>query len=334
MPITFDGVDANTVWVMAADALVNGVGSEQMTRLGACKELMHATFQIADPRQRWISARTPAISPAFAIAEVFWILNGDNDSGFMNFWNPALPKYSGNGDTYHGAYGHRIKKQFGIDQLEASFKALSSNPYTRQVVIQIWDPRTDFPDDNGQPVAADIPCNICSILKIRNHKLEWLQVMRSNDIYLGMPYNIIQFTTIQEILSGWLNIELGAYCQISDSLHAYHHDLANFGLEPDTVSINNTDNLALSKRESGEVIAFMCRLLRFLASGKPVAADIDNLISVDSSALPTGYRNLFLICCAYAARKFGCTGEMNKAIDLCNNQGLVSIWNHWLVKKG
>lgn len=331
---TFEGSDANSVWRKAADTLINGNSTSQMTRLGESRELIHASFQISDPRQRWITARTPAISPAFAIAEVFWILNGDNNAEFMNFWNPSLPKFAGNGNTYHGAYGHRIKKQFGIDQLEAAFQALSNNPETRQVVIQIWDPRTDLPRSKGEPAAADIPCNICSMPKIRNNKLEWLQVMRSNDVFLGMPYNIIQFTTLQEILAGWLNLELGAYYQISDSLHAYTHDLEQYSLDHDRESIQNTDNLALSKHDSDEVIRSVYSHLHSLASNKLTEAGISKLISGDSSCMPTGYKNLFLICCAYAAKKRGWKHEMVGAIELCGNHTFVNIWNLWLVKNG
>ena len=35
--------------------------------------------------------------------------------------------------------------------------------------------------------------------KVRQGKLEWSQIMRSNDVLLGMPYNFIQFTGLQEI---------------------------------------------------------------------------------------------------------------------------------------
>lgn len=329
---TFEGSDANSVWKKAADTLINGVGASQMTRLGESKELIHASFQIYDPRQRWITARVPAISPAFAIAEVFWILNGDNNAEFMNFWNPSLSKFAGNGNTYHGAYGYRIKKQFGLDQLEAAYQALTNNPETRQVVIQIWDPRTDFPNSKGKPAAADIPCNICSMPKIRNNKLEWLQVMRSNDVFLGMPYNIIQFTTLQEVLAGWLNLELGAYYQISDSLHAYSHDLSQYSLDHDREPIKNTDNLALSKRDSDDVISTIYSRLHLLTSSKLTAAELSHLVSVDSYSMPTGYKNLFLICCAYAAKKKGWKHEMGEAIELCGNQTLVHIWNLWLAK--
>ena len=329
---SFGGPDANSVWRKAADTLINGDSSNQMTRLGESKELIHASFQISDPRQRWISARSPAISPAFAIAEVFWILNGDNNAEFMNFWNPSLPKYAGGGNTYHGAYGYRIKEQFGLDQLEAAYQALSNNPETRQVVIQIWDPRTDFPNSKGEPASADIPCNICSMPKIRNNKLEWLQVMRSNDVFLGMPYNIIQFTTLQEILAGWLNLEVGAYYQISDSLHAYVHDIDKYSLDHECESVENTDNLALKKHDSDEVISLVYSQLHLLASNKLTAAELRAFISADSSSMPAGYKNLLLISCAYAARKRGWEYEMNEAIELCRNQTIVNIWNLWVAK--
>ena len=54
------------------------------------------------------------------------------------------------------------------------------------MVIQIYDVETDFPVDNGQPRSNDIPCNICSLLKVREGKLEWSQIMRSNDMYTAM----------------------------------------------------------------------------------------------------------------------------------------------------
>ncbi len=330
---TFGGSDANSVWIMAADALINGDSARQMTRLGESKELLHASFQITDPKQRWITARKPVISPAFAIAEVFWILNGDNDASFMNFWNPSLPKFAGNGDTYHGAYGYRIRKQFGMDQLEVAYQALSSNTNTRQVVIQIWDSRIDLPNYKGEPANTDIPCNICSMPKIRNNKLEWLQVMRSNDLFLGSPYNIIQFTTIQEILAGWLNLELGAYYQISDSLHAYSHDIEHFSLNRDFKSVKNTDTLMLNRSDSVDVINTIYRSLQSLTDSKLTKEKFNNLISDNDSDLPSSYKNLFLINCAYAAKKRNWESKMYESIELCNNKTLVDVWNLWLKNK-
>ena len=49
--------------------------------------------------------------------------------------------------------------------------------------------------------------------------------MRSNDIFRGLPYNFVQFTSMQEILAGWLKINVGSYNHVSDSLHIYERDL-------------------------------------------------------------------------------------------------------------
>ncbi len=244
----FEGATANEVWHMAAAELLHGNSTRRQDgRGGSTQELLHAAFTIQDPRQRWVVARQPALNPAFAIAEVIWILSGRRDSAFLNYWNSQLPKFAGSGKIYHGAYGFRLRHQFRIDQLERAYQALLHNPDGRQVVLQIWDPRADFPDSRGRPVNPDIPCSISSLLKIRDGKLEWMQVIRSNDLFRGVPYNFIQFTSIQEVLAGWLGIELGSYNQLSDSLHLYDGDadLLHIGVSGGVEK--NSDSLGLPK---------------------------------------------------------------------------------------
>ena len=87
-------------------------------------------WRSAIPRQRWIVSRRPVINPAFGIAEVVWLLAGSNDAEVLNFWFPRLPEFAGHGPTYDGAYGYRLRKQFGIDQVRRVCDALSSNPST------------------------------------------------------------------------------------------------------------------------------------------------------------------------------------------------------------
>src|SRR5437879_1150771 len=108
---------------------------------------------------------------AFALEEVVWIMAGRNDSSFLNYYNTELPKYCGNGPIYHGAYGHRLRKRFGIDQVVRAYEALRRNPDSRQVVIQIWDSIVDLPAADGKPSSEDIPCNIVAMLKVRDKQL-------------------------------------------------------------------------------------------------------------------------------------------------------------------
>ena len=65
----------------------------QPSRSGSTVEVLHAAFELDDPRQRWTVSRHPAISPAFAIAELIWILAGKNDAPVVNYWNQQLPTH-------------------------------------------------------------------------------------------------------------------------------------------------------------------------------------------------------------------------------------------------
>jgi len=65
-------------------------------------------------------------------------------------------------------------------------------------------------------------CNIAATFKLRQGKL-WMSVFnRSNDVILGLTStNIVQFSTIQEVLASWLGVGVGPYTHYSDSLHLY-----------------------------------------------------------------------------------------------------------------
>src|SRR5436305_1826028 len=101
----FEADSADAVWLEALEALNKPGVSREESRCGPTKELLGCSFTIRDPRQRWVRSRNPAINPAFALAEVVWIIGGRRDAAFLNHWNPGLPKFAGGGPVYHGAYG-------------------------------------------------------------------------------------------------------------------------------------------------------------------------------------------------------------------------------------
>lgn len=325
----FTGKTADDVWRQAMSTLQSDeMCSFEQSRLGAMREILHANLYIENPRERWVVSRLPAINPAFAIAEVFWILAGSNDANFINFWNPSLPKFSGSGDTYHGAYGFRIINQFGVNQLERAYHALKNNPDSRQVVIQIWDAKSDLPNESGAPASQDIPCNLFSMLKVRNGKLEWTQVMRSNDLYRGTPYNFVQFTTLQEILAGWLGLDVGGYYQISDSLHIYESDCQELGSKAYSNVCLNSDNLAIDKEAFENAFKILWQKMVALTQPNLTDDEFDQVIKTDN--VPTGYRNLLLTVAADCARRNGNLRGMNMAVEACGNSLLISLTKSWI----
>jgi thymidylate synthase len=331
MTHVYEADTADLVWRAAAAEFGEADAADlQSGRGGPTLEQLHAAFTIRDPRQRWVVSRRPAINPAFAIAEVVWILNGRDDAAFLNHWFPGLPRYAGGEPRYHAAYGHRLRKAFGFDQLERSYNALRNNPDSRQIVLQIWNPQTDFPDDAGRPVAADIPCNICAFPKIRNNKLEWLQVMRSNDLQRGLPYNFIQFTSLQEVLAGWLGVGLGSYNHVSDSLHVYEHETSDVKAFTPVEEMRNPDSLALRRAESEAALSEMSRMMDEMTSPALSLNCLRALIS--SHALPHAYQNMLLVVASDSARRRGWGETAEELMAECSNPMLRQVWDGWAAR--
>lgn len=330
----FEGRTANEAWSEAAAAfLTEGGGREQESRAGSTREILRAAFTIRNPLERWVIARRPAINPAFAIAETVWILAGRDDSALLNHWNPELPKYTGPGERYHGAYGHRLRRRFGLDQLEHAYLALSKNPDSRQVVLQIWGSEIDLPDEEGEPASPDIPCNVLSMLKVRGGRLEWTQVMRSNDLFKGAPYNFVQFTVLQEVMAGWLGLQVGSYDHLSDSLHVYEDDCGSLeGFDKQAEVVPNTDSLRLPKEESDAAFATVERRLDAMTDDHLTEGRMRELARGDG--LPEAFENLFRVAAADSARRRGWIGLAEALAGGCTNGALLQAWEGWLSRTG
>jgi len=324
----FEGNTADQLWRNAAEALLRGDDCRnEESRLGPMREYIHCNLHLSDPLQRWMLSRQPAINPAFAIAELVWILQGRNDAAFPNFWNPALPRFSGYSKIYHGAYGFRLRGNLGLDQIDRAYRVLAVNPKSRQVVLQIWDGKKDLPHLNGDACSADIPCNVVAMPKIRDGKLEWLQVMRSNDLFLGTPHNFIQFTSLQEIMAGWLGVGVGSFVLISDSLHIYEHDIEKIKIAQVAPSARNTDSLALPKDKFDQVLSIIGNAMDELRAEELLPARFMQLIG--SIGLPTSWRNLLCIVAADTARRRHWSVEMEAASSQCTNPALNAAWDAW-----
>lgn len=68
MITSFSGKSADIVWRKAAEYFVDDKDTiTQPSRAGTTQELLHASFAIENPRQRWVVSRAPSINPAFAL---------------------------------------------------------------------------------------------------------------------------------------------------------------------------------------------------------------------------------------------------------------------------
>ncbi|MGH3800145.1 MAG: thymidylate synthase [Pseudonocardiaceae bacterium] len=226
--ITLTGGSANELYVAACHA-VSRDGVSVSPRGMVTTEVLGAHLCLTDPRRRLVDLPPDrVINPAFAVAETLWILSGSDDPWIFQY-NRALARYTDDG-RLQGAYGPRMRRWRGrVDQLDQVRRILTRDPDSRQAVIQLFDPEQDT---RGH---RDVPCTLNYRFFLRGDQLHMHTTMRSQDLWLGFPYDVFAATILQELLAGWLGVELGTYHHFVDSLHLYdkHTDsAANLPAEP------------------------------------------------------------------------------------------------------
>jgi thymidylate synthase len=331
---TIEAITADAAWLAIADIFRRKDGTEiRSSRLGQVHEILHTAITIQQPTDRWVLSREPAINPAFALAEVIWILTGRNDASFLNYFNRALPSFAGRGPSYHGAYGFRLRRHFedaqnrGLDQLERAYLTLSHQPDSRQAILQIWDCRVDLPDPLGAPSAEDIPCNVLAMLKVREGTLHWTQVVRSNDLFRGFPYNLVQFTMLYEVIAGWLGLNMAPYHLLIDSLHLYEDTWAAIERSVPLQLLPSNDNLGLARNESDAAFDQLASL------GERIADDRSTIPAIREwarkSMLPPGHRNILVVLAAEGVRRRGNLDAAYEMLDECNNHLYRQLCLRW-----
>lgn len=91
---------------------------------------------------------------------------------------------------------------------------------TRQAVITLWDPNLDNVKGKN-----DYPCTVALGFTRHDENLSAHVTMRSNDVWLGLPYDMFQFTQLQLTLCNILGLRPGTYTHTAWSMHLYDRDL-------------------------------------------------------------------------------------------------------------
>lgn len=329
----FKAESGDLAWRQAADTLVHRRGTHTIdSRAGATVELLHAAIAIADSRARWVASRLPAMNIAFAVAEVVQILTGGDDVAFLAHWFPNYPSFVGSKDRAHGAYGARLRVRCGFDQLARAADALTASGESRQVVLSIWDPREDFPSANGTPRSGDIPCNVLSCLRLVEGRLHWLQTSRSNDLFRGLPNNLVQFTFLQEVIAGWIGAEVGGYSHTISSLHAYASSLDEFSIDPDVPSIVRSGDIRLPRSDAVTAWDGLYRMAQEIVA-RPATNSATLTTSTDATGLGP-LQSMYWILVAEDARRRGWHTESQEAAARCNDGALSAMWLRWVRRLG
>lgn len=205
------------------DALKDGIklihshGVAIPSRNGATLEVPEPVSTVYHrPYEKVLLSKVRDANPFFHLMEAMWILAGRSDVKFLSEFNKRIVNYSDDGVVFNAPYGYRMRSHFHMDQVEEVVSMLKSDPGSRQAVCQIWDP-DDLPLN-----VKDKACNLGTVFRIRNSKLDITVFNRSNDMVWGTyGANAVQFSMLQEYVAAKIGIPVGTYTQVSNSYHVY-----------------------------------------------------------------------------------------------------------------
>lgn len=201
-------------------------GSTDTSRDGAVVgEIINAVTVISDPTRCILKHPIRKLPMRYCVGELLWYLSGNPRLKAIQLYTNAWDRMSDDGVTVNSNYGQKIQYALEsdwdvpFDQMKMCEELLRKDPNSRQAVIHIKGPR----DVVNKPT-KDLNCTVCLQFLLREDKLYMTTYMRSNDLWMGFPNDVFQFTCMQIYLAMRLNVGLGSYTHVAGSLHMYERD--------------------------------------------------------------------------------------------------------------
>jgi len=171
-----------------------------------------------NPSRRVLMSPMRDANPFFHLMEAMWMLAGRNDVGFLKLFVKRFTQYSDDGSTIPGAYGHRWRVRFGVDQLKVAANLLRTDPTSRRAVLTMW-----HPDDlkiAGE--SRDVPCNTQCYFSVSDGRLDMLVTSRSGDALWGLfGANVVHFSFLLEYMAACVGVAVGTYTHVCNNAHLY-----------------------------------------------------------------------------------------------------------------
>lgn len=143
------------------------------------------------------------VFPATAATEICWFLSGSQDIKWLHerrchIWD----KFAEEDGSLPGSYGFRWRRRFMRDQILRALSTLEENWTDRQVVVSAWDP---YVDGLGTR-AKNTPCPTHFTLNIVQAELHMSVFLRSSDIFVGLPYDVMGHAMLLDMFATSLGV--------------------------------------------------------------------------------------------------------------------------------
>lgn len=177
------------------------------------------------------------------VEETLFFLSGSTNVGKLqekgvHYWDANTSKeflekrglpYEENdmGSTYSFLYRHfgadyqGMDKDYtgkGFDQVQYVIDEIKNNPTSRRILINVWDP-------NSLDKATLPPCQMLYNFYVDTNKNEISvnTIIRSSDIFLGLPFNLINASVILRLICHVTGYKPGDLYVTTNNTHIYHN---------------------------------------------------------------------------------------------------------------
>ena len=214
-----------------------------------------------------------ALSPFYAMSELLWYVNREQSVERLVEYAPQYKNFAEADGNAYGAYGHRIGHNVpGRDQLDLVVHTLRSQPSSRQCVVSLWRP-----DDLVHAYTLDkkdLPCTLTWQFILRSNGLHMIANMRSNDAWLGLPYDAYVNTCFMGMIAQELGVPMLTYTHQAGSMHLYDKNLeaAEESLRVPTFALPNNYMGLWKQQELRKLAAIEQDARRFNLYPEPFAA--------------------------------------------------------------
>lgn len=231
----FEGKTLNEVWEEAYALLTKDIKEEGSRDGNVVGEIIDATLVVADPTRNILTSPIRKMPMRYAVGEFLWYLSGNPTLQAISNYTDAWERMSDDGYKVNSNYGNIIfcggvdvcngedpkccDPKTTFNQFEYCYNLLKKDPNTRQAVIHIKTPR-----DTLKFPTKDLNCTVYCQFFLRNGKLYMSTYMRSNDLWMGVPYDCFFFMNLQVLMAMRLGVEIGSYTHHAGSLHLYERD--------------------------------------------------------------------------------------------------------------
>jgi thymidylate synthase len=144
-----------------------------------------------------------------------WTANADAQGKALGYVNNEFTKELG---PVYGAQWRRFNYYddpiAGEDQIKWILNEIRANPDSRRLILSAWNPQV-------LDLQALPPCHYAFQLHVRHGKLSGMLTMRSNDAFLGSPFNIASYALLIHIFARETGLDVGELVYSIGDAHIY-----------------------------------------------------------------------------------------------------------------